>query len=102
MIQRGRSIGSTFVSKWAVLIVIIISVLSFSRKAEASPARDEISKARVLATAKIQKRIEVRPENFSKARSSDDLRLPDISLHDCDFEVRRAIKNCILMIYESQ
>ncbi len=102
MIQRGRSIGSTFASKWAILIVIIFSVSSFPRKAEASPAGDQASKATVLARAEIQKRIEVRPENFSKARHSDDLRLPDISFHDCDFEVRRVIKNCVLMIYESQ
>ncbi|QTD55425.1 hypothetical protein [Parasphingorhabdus cellanae] len=103
MTQRARLVGSQLVSKWLIaFFIILLGSLSFPTKAESGTAGDQASKATVVARAQIQKGVELRSDNFANTKGSNSLNLPDISMHECDFEARRMIKNCVLIIYESQ
>lgn len=103
MIQRDRSIGSAIGSKYTIIVILSsLSLLLFPRQVEAEIASDQASKITVIARAKIQKRIEIRPKNFLAVPNSADMQSIDISRHDCDAEARKLIKNCIMMIYEMQ
>lgn len=71
-------------------------------KAEGPPSRSGSPSVSTYAKAKIQKRFEVRSDSFVEKKDYINNQLSDVSLHDCDVEVSKLIKNCVLMIYEIQ
>ncbi|GAA0466692.1 hypothetical protein GCM10009096_04220 [Parasphingorhabdus litoris] len=93
----SRSAGISFTLAGLLAIVALTPA-----KAEKSDTRKKASSATVYVRAQIYKRIEIRPENFSKTEKQMDQNLLDVSQQDCDPEVRKMIKNCVLMIYEMQ
>ncbi|MEP0074322.1 MAG: hypothetical protein ABJP02_10130 [Parasphingorhabdus sp.] len=99
--HRQVTLSRTARLKFAITPILAASML-ISAKAEESLARKGEVSATTYASAQIHERFEVRSKNFAKPESHVDQNLPDISLRDCDAEIRHLIKNCVLMIYEIQ
>ncbi len=103
MIQKDRTSGSVFVSKYATLAILSsLGFLSFPRQVEAEIVSDQASTVTVIARAKIQKSIKIKSKNFLTVPNSADEQPINISRYDCDVETRKLIRNCIMMVYEMQ